>query len=66
MECYPGIETTSTFAASGGSLLGGIAGVTAEHIVGYDIVDHLTEKQLVAHGRTFFAERTRLGQSPAP
>jgi len=39
---------------------------TAEHVVGYDIVDHLTEKQLVAHGRTFFAERTRLGQSPAP
>jgi outer membrane lipoprotein SlyB len=29
-----GVGTTSTFAAIGGSLLGGIAGVTAEHVVG--------------------------------
>lgn len=29
-----GVGATSTFAAIGGSLLGGIAGVTAEHVVG--------------------------------
>jgi outer membrane lipoprotein SlyB len=29
-----GVGTTSTFAAIGGSLLGGIAGVTTEHIIG--------------------------------
>jgi outer membrane lipoprotein SlyB len=29
-----GVGATSTFAAIGGSLIGGIAGVTAEHIVG--------------------------------
>jgi len=34
---------------------------TAKRLVGYEVVDHLTDNQLVARGRAYFAERARLG-----
>ena len=35
---------------------------TAKRLVAYQVVDHLTEKQLLAHARTYFAEKIRLGE----
>jgi hypothetical protein len=39
---------------------------TAGHIVGYEVVDHPSDNQLVAQGRAYFAERIRLGELRAP
>lgn len=34
---------------------------TALRVVGYDVVDHQSDNQLVAHARAVFARRVRLG-----
>jgi hypothetical protein len=34
----------------------------ATRIVGYEVCDHLSDNQLLARGRAFFAERLRLGK----
>ena len=39
---------------------------TAARIVGYEVVDHPTEKQLVALARKFFLENDRMSGAPAP
>ena len=38
---------------------------TAQHIAGYDVVDHPTENQLVAQARQFFVQRARGDAQPA-
>jgi hypothetical protein len=38
----------------------------AKQIVGYEIVDHPSEKQLVAQARTFFAGFNRMAGRPSP
>jgi hypothetical protein len=40
--------------------------LVSPHIVGYEIVDHPTEKQLVAQARTFFANFNRMEGRPSP
>lgn len=39
---------------------------TAARIVGYEVVDHPTEKQLVALARKFFLENDRMSGVPTP
>jgi hypothetical protein len=39
---------------------------TAAHVVGYEVVDHPTEKQLVALARKFFLESDRMSGVPTP
>jgi stalled ribosome rescue protein Dom34 len=39
---------------------------TAGRIVGYEVVDHPSEKQLVALARKFFLENDRMSGAPAP
>lgn len=39
---------------------------TASHVIGYEVVDHPTEKQLVALARKFFLESDRMSGVPTP
>lgn len=39
---------------------------TARCIVGYEVVDHPTENQLVAHARQWFLQRDRMTGVPTP
>jgi stalled ribosome rescue protein Dom34 len=39
---------------------------TARHIVGYEVVDHPSEAQLVAHARKFFLAHDRMAGIPTP
>jgi hypothetical protein len=39
---------------------------TATRIVGYDVVDHPTDHQLVALGRKYFARYDQMGGAPVP
>lgn len=39
---------------------------TAQHIVGYEVVDHPSENQLVAMARAFFFKHDRMSGVPTP
>ena len=39
---------------------------TAAHVVGYEVVDHPTENQLIALARKFFLESDRMSGVPTP
>jgi hypothetical protein len=40
--------------------------LTAKHVVGYDVVDHPTEHELVALARKYFDKRNQMGGAPPP
>jgi hypothetical protein len=40
--------------------------LTAKHVVGYDVVDHPTENELVALARKHFEKRNQMGGGPLP